>query len=131
MSNILPAVRGGADIPNEDLKLTNLNSITEEATVVARPDFSGGARAGGPFTRRSERKLESTSPSCLIIITPQLLGRPHRESPGARVAHPIVRTIVVQSLSPALTPFTTCALVPPWILAVAVAPRRVRNLRCK
>lgn len=45
MSNILPIIVGNADIPNEEnLRFTNLDSITEEVTVNPQPDFFDGAR---------------------------------------------------------------------------------------
>lgn len=45
MNEILPTIRGGAKIPTEvNLRFTNIQSITEEATVAAQPDLFDGAR---------------------------------------------------------------------------------------
>ncbi|KAK2589819.1 hypothetical protein QQS21_012499 [Conoideocrella luteorostrata] len=47
MSDILPIIHGSARIPNErNLLFTNLDSITERATVDLKPDFYDGAPLG-------------------------------------------------------------------------------------
>ena len=44
MSDILPTIRGNADIPHEgDLRFTNINLMTNETTVNVRPDFYDGS----------------------------------------------------------------------------------------
>ncbi|KAH6618360.1 hypothetical protein B0J18DRAFT_371554 [Chaetomium sp. MPI-SDFR-AT-0129] len=45
--NVIPIIAGNADIPNEGgLCFSNIESMTEETTVRAVPDFFDGARAG-------------------------------------------------------------------------------------
>jgi hypothetical protein len=47
MRKVLPMLYGDADIPNkQDLLFTRLESITNETTVVPKPDFYDGARLG-------------------------------------------------------------------------------------
>ncbi len=47
MSSILPVIAGNSDMPSEEnLRFTNLHSITEQTTVDVQPDFFDGARPG-------------------------------------------------------------------------------------
>ncbi|KAK3375659.1 hypothetical protein B0T24DRAFT_647938 [Lasiosphaeria ovina] len=47
MRNVIPIITGNADVPNEgNLPFTNLESLTEGATVMPAPDFSDGAWLG-------------------------------------------------------------------------------------
>ena len=59
-SYVLPIIYGNADIPNEgDLYFTNLDSITEGATVVAVPDFFDGA-CPGDIDEKVRKELDKT-----------------------------------------------------------------------
>lgn len=64
MRNVIPILAGDANIPNEGhLPFTNLESLTDEATVKAVPDFFDGARSG------SVNKPVSTALGRMIVPT--------------------------------------------------------------
>ncbi|KAM4068145.1 hypothetical protein HRG_009576 [Hirsutella rhossiliensis] len=71
--NVIPIITGNADIPNEsNLPFTNLESLTDEDTAKAVPDFFDGARPGDIDTRVREdlNNLIRPTKHALVPVVP-------------------------------------------------------------